>query len=66
MLEVISLDLHSGPRQTLKSHHLQMIALGGVIGASLFVGSGVVVHRGSVLLHPDRVFAIGLARATRA
>jgi len=30
-------------RHTLKRRHMQMIALGGVIGAGLFVGSGVVV-----------------------
>jgi len=33
----------SGLRRTLKIRHMQMIALGGVIGAGLFVGSGVVV-----------------------
>jgi GABA permease len=31
-------------RRTLKRRHMQMIALGGVIGAGLFVGSGVVVQ----------------------
>jgi GABA permease len=30
-------------RRTLERRHMQMIALGGVIGAGLFVGSGVVV-----------------------
>jgi GABA permease len=30
-------------RRTLQSRHMRMIALGGVIGAGLFVGSGVVV-----------------------
>jgi len=30
-------------RRSLKRRHMQMIALGGVIGAGLFVGSGVVV-----------------------
>ena len=29
---------------SLKQRHMSMIALGGVIGAGLFVGSGVVVH----------------------
>src|ERR1700749_4529843 len=29
--------------RTLQRRHIQMIALGGVIGAGLFVGSGVVV-----------------------
>ena len=30
-------------RRTLQARHMRMIALGGVIGAGLFVGSGVVV-----------------------
>ncbi len=34
----------AGLRHTLKRRHMQMIALGGVIGAGLFVGSGVVVR----------------------
>src|SRR5271169_4547930 len=33
----------SGLRHTLKQRHMSMIALGGVIGAGLFVGSGVVI-----------------------
>jgi len=33
-------ELHKG----LKQRHLTMIAIGGVIGAGLFVGSGVVIH----------------------
>jgi GABA permease len=32
-----------GLRRTLQARHMRMIALGGVIGAGLFVGSGVVV-----------------------
>ena len=32
-----------GLRRTLRRRHMQMIALGGVIGAGLFVGSGVVI-----------------------
>ena len=34
-----STELHKG----LKQRHLTMIAIGGVIGAGLFVGSGVVI-----------------------
>ena len=33
-----------GLRHALKQRHMTMIALGGVIGAGLFVGSGVVVR----------------------
>ena len=35
----------SGLHRGLKRRHMEMIALGGVIGAGLFVGSGVVVHQ---------------------
>jgi GABA permease len=41
--EAESAEPHSDLRRTLQSRHMQMIALGGVIGAGLFVGSGVVV-----------------------
>jgi GABA permease len=34
----------SGLRHSLKKRHMTMIALGGVIGAGLFVGSGVVIQ----------------------
>ena len=34
----------TGLRKTLKMRHMRMIALGGVIGAGLFVGSGVVIQ----------------------
>jgi GABA permease len=36
-------DQTSALRKSLQRRHMQMIALGGVIGAGLFVGSGVVV-----------------------
>src|SRR5271170_1283328 len=32
-------------RRTLERRHMEMIALGGVIGAGLFVGSGVVIQQ---------------------
>jgi len=34
----------SGLHRTLRARHMRMIALGGVIGAGLFVGSGVVIQ----------------------
>ena len=34
----------NGLRRGLKQRHLTMIAIGGVIGAGLFVGSGVVIN----------------------
>ena len=40
----MSTDPHSGLRRTLQRRHMEMIAFGGVIGAGLFVGSGVVVQ----------------------
>lgn len=30
--------------RTLRPRHIRMIALGGIVGASLFVGSGAVIH----------------------
>ncbi|MFZ3597919.1 amino acid permease [Streptomyces sp. BH104] len=30
--------------RTLRQRHVRMIALGGIVGASLFVGSGAVIH----------------------
>src|SRR5579863_1512435 len=33
----------TGLRRSLRRRHMEMIALGGVIGAGLFVGSGVVI-----------------------
>jgi GABA permease len=33
-----------GLRPELRQRHVRMIALGGIIGASLFIGSGAVIH----------------------
>jgi GABA permease len=40
----ITTEQPQGLSRTLQRRHMQMIALGGVIGAGLFVGSGVVVQ----------------------
>src|SRR5246127_2031766 len=40
---VATSEAEEGLRRTLQRRHMQMIALGGVIGAGLFVGSGVVI-----------------------
>src|ERR1700755_1213808 len=34
-----------GLKQSLDNRHIVMIALGGIIGAGLFVGSGAVINR---------------------
>jgi len=39
-------DKHNQLNQTLKGRHLNMIAIGGSIGAGLFVGSGSALRRG--------------------
>src|SRR5580692_935509 len=39
----ITTEHPQGLSRTLQRRHMQMIALGGVIGAGLFVGSGVVI-----------------------
>jgi len=39
-------DKHNQLNKTLKSRHLNMIAIGGSIGAGLFVGSGGALSRG--------------------
>src|SRR5580658_6529085 len=40
----ITTEHPQGLSRTLQRRHMQMIALGGVIGAGLFVGSGVVIQ----------------------
>lgn len=39
-------DAHNQLNQTLKPRHLHMIAIGGSIGAGLFVGSGSALANG--------------------
>lgn len=39
-------DKHNQLNQTLRSRHMHMIAIGGSIGAGLFVGSGSALSRG--------------------
>jgi amino acid transporter len=41
-----STDKHNSLNKTMKTRHLHMIAIGGSIGAGLFVGSGSALRRG--------------------
>ena len=38
------MDQNQGLKRELKSRHIFMIALGGVIGTRLFLGSGYTIH----------------------
>jgi hypothetical protein len=38
-------DQDTGLKRSLRSRHMTMISLGGVIGAGLFVGSGAVMNQ---------------------
>nr|WP_233204979.1 GABA permease [Geobacillus sp. WSUCF-018B] len=49
----------SGLQKGLKERHMAMIAIAGVIGAGLFVGSGAVIHSTG----PGAVFSYALAGA---
>ncbi|WP_431873229.1 amino acid permease [Amycolatopsis sacchari] len=40
----MSQEAGAAPRSSLRQRHVRMIALGGIIGASLFIGSGAVIH----------------------
>lgn len=44
--ERTAVDKHNNLNKTLKARHLNMIAIGGSIGAGLFVGSGGALRTG--------------------
>lgn len=46
-----------GLQKTLKTRHITMISIGGIIGAGLFVGSGAVIN----LTGPGAVLSYGIA-----
>jgi amino acid permease len=51
---------------TLKTRHLHMIAIGGSIGAGLFVGSGSALSRGvSIVLHQRELLSCVILIFTR-
>lgn len=50
-------EAHGGLRPGLRQRHLSMIAIGGVIGAGLFVGSGKTIHD----VGPGVLFSYALA-----
>lgn len=37
-------NMTNGLQKNLKTRHISMISIAGVIGAGLFVGSGAVIH----------------------
>jgi len=52
-------DRENQLNQTLQSRHLHMIAIGGSIGAGLFVGSGSALSRGvRVALRPHEMLSL--------
>lgn len=58
-------DKHNQLNKTLKSRHLNMIAIGGSIGAGLFVGSGGALSRGGPAALLICFSIIGIVSETR-